>query len=206
MAELDAERRKLVSLIAADRGDSRITIRETEDGLGIHNPTHRQMPVIVFLLLWLGGWSFGEYFALSVIFSGTGMSEGDLFLIFWVTFWTLGGLAAWWFVLWQMFGVEQFFVTSGAVVREVGLWRLRRRRVYPLHSVSGFKLASGPRMGSQFANGAIAFTAEGAERRFGIGMSSEEAGTALAAIRRHLSQGGAASDADIPDTGQTGKG
>ncbi|MEX0955988.1 MAG: hypothetical protein WDZ83_12345 [Rhizobiaceae bacterium] len=54
MAELDTERRKLVSLIA-ERGDDRVTIRETDDGLGIHNPSHRILPVILFLLLWLGG-------------------------------------------------------------------------------------------------------------------------------------------------------
>jgi hypothetical protein len=205
MAELDAERRKLISLIA-ERGDERVTTRETQDGLGIHNPTHRQMPVIVFLLLWLGGWSAGEYFALYEIFSGGGMSEGGMFLIVWVTFWTLGGIAAWWIVLWQMFGVEQLFITSGAVVREVGLWRLRRRRVYPLHRVSGFKLASGPRMGGPFTNGAIAFTAEGTERRFGIGMSDKEARSALAAIRRHMPRGNAASGGNLPDAGKTGKG
>ncbi|MEX0955989.1 MAG: hypothetical protein WDZ83_12350 [Rhizobiaceae bacterium] len=129
-----------------------------------------------------------------------------MFLIFWVTFWTLGGLAAWWFVLWQLVGVEQLFITSGAVVREVGLWRLRRRRVYPLHSVSGFKLANGRKMGNQLSNGAIAFTANGTERRFGIGMSDKEASTALAAIRRHLLREGAVSEADVPDAGQTGKG
>lgn len=204
MAELEAERRKLVSLIP-EHGDDRVTIRETDDGLGIHNPSHRMMPVIVFLLLWLGGWSFGEYFALYEILSGSDMSEGGMFLIVWVTFWTLGGIATWWFVLWQMVGVEQLFITSGALVREVGLWRLRRRRVYPLHSVIGFKLASGSSMGGPFTNGAIAFTVEGTERRFGIGMSDREARMALAAISRHLPRG-AASGAGGPDAGQTGKG
>jgi hypothetical protein len=188
MAEIEGHRRKLVSLLAK-RGDSRVTIRETEDGLGIHNPTHRQMPIILFLLLWLGGWSVGEYFALNEIFSGGGMSEGDMFLLVWVTFWTLGGLAAWWFVLWQMFGVEQLFITGGALVHEVGLWWLRRRRIFPLESVSGFEDASArPKMGQQFTNGAIAFEVEGREHRFGIGMNSEEAEASLAAIKRHLPQ------------------
>lgn len=201
MTGIEGQRRKLVSLIAR-RGDSRVTIRETHDGLGIHNPTHRQMPIILFLLLWLGGWSFGEYFALSVIFSGDGPAEADLFLVFWVTFWTLGGLAAWWFVLWQLFGVEQLFITGGALVHEVGLWRLRRRRVYRLDGVGGFKLATGPKMGNQLTTGAIAFTAEGNERRFGIGMDEKEAKTSLAAIRRHLPGPGAASVGDARETGE----
>jgi hypothetical protein len=185
MAELDAERRKLVSLIA-ERGDERVTIRETEDGLGIHNPTHRQMPVIVFLLLWLGGWSFGEYFALYEIFSG-GMSEGRSFLIFWVTFWTLGGLAAWWFVLWQMFGVEQLFITSGAVVHEIGLWRFRRRSVYPLSSVRDFALSSSSTSKNSRTR-AINFKVDGKSRGFGVAMSKTEAEASLEAIRKYIAR------------------
>jgi hypothetical protein len=187
MADLNDERRKLVSLIAADRGDSRVTIRETDDGLGIHNPTRRQMPLIIFLLLWLGGWSFGEYFALSEIFSSGTPLAADLFLIFWVTFWTLGGLAAWWFVLWQMFGVEQLFITGGAVVHEIGLWKLRRRRVFALDEVSGFDL-SGQQTAANSTSRAISFKAGSKAHGFGVGMSREEAETALAAIRRHLPQ------------------
>lgn len=201
MAELNNERSRLVSLIAGKPGDSRITIRETDDGLGIHNPSHRQMPLILFLLLWLGGWAFGEFFALSQIFSGGGPFGVDLFLLFWVTFWTLGGALAWWFVLWQLFGVEQLFITSGAVVREAGLWRLRRRRVYPLGSVSEFELAAVPVRQNSF-NHAITFKADGKSRGFGIGMSPDEAEAALDAIRKFIArETGAAEAGDEPAKG-----
>lgn len=191
MTGIEGQRSKLVSLIAT-RGDSRVTIRETADGLGIHNPSHRIVPVILFLLLWLGGWSAGEYFALNEILSG-GMSEADWFLIFWVTFWTIGGLAAWSFLLWQLFGVEQLFITGGAVVHEIGLWRLLRRRVYPLDRVSGFQLSSKPTARNS-TNRAITFKAGSETAGFGIGMSREEAETALAAIRRHLPEKHAPAD------------
>ena len=189
MAELNARRRKLVSLIAADRGDSRITIRETDNGLGIRNPSRKFMPLILFLLLWLGGWSVGEYFALSEIFGSGSPLAADMFLIVWVSFWTLGGLAAWWFVLWQLFGVEQLFLTGEALVHDIGLWKLRRRRIFPLSSVHGFVDATGrPKMGQQFTNGVIAFQVDGKEHRFGMAMSKEEAELSLAAIKRHFTE------------------
>ncbi len=175
----------------------RITIRETEDGLGIHNPSRRLIPVILFLLLWLGGWSVGEYFALHEIFT-SGNIFSNLFLIFWVTFWTLGGLAAWTFVLWQLFGVEQLFVTAGAVVHEIGLWRLRRRRVYPIDTVSDFQL-SGNAAAPNSTNSAISFQAGGKARRFGVSLSKEEAEASLAAILRHLPKRPEPEAAEEPD-------
>ena len=184
MSDPTAARRTIVELLKK-RADSRITIRETDDGLGIHNPSQRLMPVILFLLLWLGGWSVGEYFALSEIFRSGSPLAADLFLIVWVTFWTLGGAAAWFFVLWQLFGVEQLFITSGAVVHEIGLWRFRRRQIYPIDSVSGFELSGKPTAGNS-TNRAIKFMADGKERSFGVSMSKEEAEQSLAAIRRHL--------------------
>jgi hypothetical protein len=130
------------------------------------------------------------------------MSEGRLFLIFWVTFWTLGGIAAWWFVLWQLFGVEQLFITSGAAVHEVGLWRLRRRRVYPLDSVSGFELTAA-RTTKRSVNRAITFQVDGKQHGFGIGLSAEEARMALAVIKRYLARDSASGGAR---DGSTGKG
>ncbi|GAB5505737.1 MAG: hypothetical protein Rhirs2KO_09000 [Rhizobiaceae bacterium] len=188
MAELDSQRRKVLSQIARHPGissDSRITIRETADGLGIDNPGHRRMPIILFLLLWLGGWGVGEIFALREIFGGGGPLSADLFLIIWVTFWTIGGAAVWVFVLWQLFGVERLFITSGALVREIGLWRIRRRQVFDLAQVSDFKLSSAPAAPNS-TNRAISFKVAGEDQSFGVSMSREEATASLAAIRRHL--------------------
>lgn len=187
MSDPTAARRNIVNLLKK-RADSRITIRETADGLGIDNPSHRQMPVILFLLLWLGGWSVGEYFALNEIFRGGTPLAADLFLIVWVTFWTLGGAAAWYFVLWQLFGVERLFITGGALVREAGLWRLRRRQVFDLARVSEVELSAAPAAANS-TNRAISFKVDGKQFGFGIALSKEEAEQSLAAIRRHLVSG-----------------
>ena len=184
MSDLTDARRSIVNLLKT-RADSRITIRETADGLGIDNPSHRRMPMILFLLLWLGGWAFGEYFALTQIFRSGAPPSADLFLIVWVSFWTLGGAAAWYVVLRELFGVERLFITSGALVREAGLWRLRRRQVFNLADVSDVGMSPEPAAPNSL-NRAISFKVGGKECGFGIAMSREEAERSLAAIRRHL--------------------
>ena len=76
-----------------ETSENRITIRETLDGLGIYNPARRNIVLVLFLMLWLTGWAFGEYFALSQILRG-GNLVGSLFLLVRGAFWTLGGLFA----------------------------------------------------------------------------------------------------------------
>jgi hypothetical protein len=162
---------------------SRITIRETLDGLGIYNPSRLNVPMVLFLLLWLGGWSVGEYFAISEILS-SGNLFTNAFLLVWVTFWTIGGAFCWWMVLWNLFGSERLFVTGGAVVRSVGLGPLRWRRVFPVASISNLRMV-GP--GSHDATtSAIAFEAGGRTRRFGVSMDRAEMEASMAALKRVL--------------------
>ena len=167
---------------------ARITIRETPDGLGIYNPARRNMPVVLFLLLWLAGWSAGEYFALAEILSSRNpIAEG--FLIFWVTFWTMGGAICWWVVLWNLFGTERVFVTGGALVRSVGVGPLRRRKVYPVGEISNLRSISPAKGGNgTILASAIAFDVDGKTREVGAGMDQDEVEVVLAALRRYLPQ------------------
>ncbi|HEX4639008.1 MAG TPA: hypothetical protein VH170_05935 [Chthoniobacterales bacterium] len=87
-----------------------------------------------FLGVWLVGWLAGETFALWMLGAGgwsffTGQPPsagrnpvnlgvaiaGGLFLLFWLSFWTLGGVAAIWEFLRLLFGKDRFEVTSDAV-------------------------------------------------------------------------------------------
>ena len=163
-------------------GAERVTIRETGDGLGIHLPAVKHVPVILFLLVWLCGWSIGEWFALSEILRG-GLGGPDVFLVFWVTLWSAAGAAALSIVLWQLFGVERLFVTGGALVKETGIGPLRRRRVWALENV-GAVVPAGERKGGR--RGGIAFEADGKLRHFGRGMNPAETEAVLAALRRHV--------------------
>lgn len=169
---------------------TRITIRETVDGLGIYNPTRRNLGVTLFLMLWLTGWAAGEFFAASALFSGDA-GFASLFLIVWLTFWTIGGIFAISVVLWQLFGVEKLFVTGGAMVRELGFWNLTRRKVWPLGDVTNVRDREPPGKdaGSLFSPGGIAFDVGGKTRSFGIQLDKAERMAALEAIHRHVPAG-----------------
>ena len=189
----DASRKRLIGQLEGTAGEiissptksataspttGRITIRETGDGLVVRVPAVKHVIILAFLLVWLGGWSVGEWFALSEILSG-GFGSPDLFLLFWVTLWSLGGLVAWSIVLRQLFGAERLFITGGALVKESGIGPFRRRRIWELTKVSGFR--------KQDATGSgVVFEAEGKEQSFGAGMTSEENDAVLAALGRHL--------------------
>lgn len=164
----------------------RITIRETADGLGIHVPSVKQVFAILFVMVWLAGWAAGEWFALTEIIRN-GFSVSSAFLIFWVTIWTIGGAGAAFAVLWQLFGSERLFITSGAVVQDWGFGPLRAKKVWAPGEATKFRKAeSTMRKGRLVAGRGIAYEAGGKMLRFGASLTDDETHFVLAAIGRHL--------------------
>ncbi|MBX3531011.1 MAG: hypothetical protein KF849_10410 [Rhizobiaceae bacterium] len=164
----------------------RITIRETADGLGVHVPSVKQIFAIVFILLWLGGWAAGEWFALYEIYRN-GFSISSAFLIFWVTIWTIGGMGAAFGVLWQLFGSERLFITAGAVVSDWGFGPFRFKKVWGPGEATKFRKGEATmRKGRLVSGRGIAYEAGGAMRTFGSSLTDDEVRFVLAAIARHL--------------------
>lgn len=164
----------------------RLTIRETEDGLGVHVPAVKNVPLILFLLVWLCGWAAGEWFALGQIFDGR-FHVTDVFLAVWATLWTLGGLGAMLALGWQLAGTERLFVTSGALVVEKGFAFFRRRKVWNPGDAGNFRRGQvGVHTTSVVGSNGIAFDAGGRTHHFGASLNSVEASALLAAIARHL--------------------
>lgn len=105
-----------------------------------------------FLLVWLAGWTVGEagaLFALGAILSGMAGLFPDripewiahpassvavllmtLFLIVWLTFWTIGGIATWTHLIRSLWGEDTIALTPEGIelVRRGGPFR--RRRVF----------------------------------------------------------------------------
>lgn len=160
-------------------------IRETLDGLGIYTPSKLNVPLVLFLLLWLGGWSVGEYFAVTEIMR-SGNILTDAFLLVWLTFWTIGGAACWWVVLWSLFGSERLFVTSGALVMSKGLGPLRRRTVYPVDMVANLRVGATPHAPNGMQVAGIEFEAAGKARRFGFDLDVSERSAVLEVLQRVL--------------------
>ena len=141
--------------------------------------------LVLFLLLWLGGWSVGEYFAVTEIMR-KGNILTDVFLLIWVTFWTIAGAACWWIVLWNLFGSERLFVTSGALVMSKGIGPLRRRTVCPVDSVANLRVSLTPPDANSLQVAGIELDADGRSRRFGIDFDATERSAVLQALQRVL--------------------
>jgi len=104
-------------------------------------------PTALFLMLWLCAWAAGEAFALWILgkgmialLTGSGMStDGEplelgpallvgVFLLVWLTIWTIGGIAASATLLRLLWGVDSLVVDSGTLVltRRHGPFRTTR--------------------------------------------------------------------------------
>jgi len=75
-----------------------------------------------FLLFWLGGWAFGEIFAISTLISGPGGGE-TAFLVFWLAAWTVGGFFAMMQVrrIFQKPIAESLRLELGGLVHDTGI-------------------------------------------------------------------------------------
>lgn len=164
------------------RGKLRITVRHTEDGLGIHIPPARQLPVVAFMLLWMGGWAAGEYFAIGELLS-SGFRLPGLFVLLWLVPWTLGGAGVFWVICWQLFGVERLFFTAGALVREWSLLGFGGRRV--LHGSDIVSVSVDDKASNDLAGfGTIKVGTAGRTMRIGSGLPDYEAQLVAELIRQ----------------------
>jgi len=175
-----AEIERLVADTRRLRGELRMSVAQTEDGLGIHIPPMRNYFAAGFLALWLCGWATGEIFAARQIVHG-GIT--GLFLLIWLVPWTLAGAAVLWAMLWQIFGIERLFVTAGALVREWRLLGLGRRRVVPGDEIRAVTIAGGG--GSDLVGiGTIRVATTGRSLRIGSGLTRHEAELVTELIRQ----------------------
>ncbi len=187
----------------AGRG-SRMTIRKTADGIGVYNPTRRKIGMILFMIVWLAGWSVGEFFALWGIFGSGSPFAVDLFLLVWVTAWTFGGVIVWSVVAWQLFGVEKLFlIDGGGIVTERGFGPFTRRRVFPVEKVTEVGLpppAAKSGADGFLSKGKVRFMVDGKPAGFGIELDDKEAEQVVDLVRRFIEKHGAATAITEADT------
>lgn len=172
-------------------------VENSEKDLKIILPAPRQgVFTIIFSPLWLIGWTLGEIivsynlFTPHNIFTQHDPSEPPkLLMVFWLIFWTIGGLNVWWSIFWSLAGKEIISVSNYRMTlcREVfGIRftrRFERRDIRPLRLFieSGDWLglqvhADRQRILTPFDNkGPIAFVYRSKTYRFGEGIEKDEA-------------------------------
>ncbi len=114
------------------------TIKQDFNELIITIPAQKNWLVIVFSSIWMVGWFFGETFAISMLFSSDTPIFANLFILFWLTFWTLGGFMIVFNIFWMLFGKEviTFQRQSLKIARKIG--ELGRSKEFDLKQIKFF--------------------------------------------------------------------
>ncbi|WP_094585580.1 hypothetical protein [Synechococcus sp. BO 8801] len=105
--------------------------------------------VAAFLSFWLCGWLAGEIFALWVLWRllGSGLATGQwalpavLFLLVWLSLWSVGGAVALRQVLGALWSEDRLVLgADGSLVREAHRGPFRRRRAMPCREIRQFQV------------------------------------------------------------------
>lgn len=180
-----------------------IRTRITEDDFGgfrITIPSLRKWPMILFLMVWLCGWAFGEFAVGSQLFAWviTGVAPrggGGFFLVIWITLWTFAGFYTCSVLGWNLAGREAIVLGDEAITltRQVG-W-LRRSRWVDLAGVRNLRYAPDlyRRSGNQIPMpspwngcGVVAFDHGSTTYRFGDQLPEIEARRLIATIQERF--------------------
>jgi hypothetical protein len=116
----------------------RFSIEPTADGLRAVIPARRNVFVLLFMCVWLGGWVFGEMHAIGELLSPSKNSP-QLFLAVWLAGWTLGGVFALGTVLWQLAGREVVSLGSTTLEHRVEAFGIGRTTSYRLSEVRNLR-------------------------------------------------------------------
>lgn len=133
------------------------------------------LPVIIFLIVWLGGWTMGEVFALTTLFGGDTPWFVNGFLLFWLVMWTIGGGFAMLSLLKLIGGSERIEIGRGLLKISRSFILFSRSRQFDVFRITGLRLD--PQKQNRlnpFNNGAFRFDYDMKEIRFGAGLSDAD--------------------------------
>ncbi len=116
----------------------RFALESTPAGLRAIVPARRNIFVLLFMCVWLGGWAFGEMHAIRELLSPSEKTP-QLFLTVWLAGWTLGGAFALGTVAWQFAGREVISVNGTNLEHRVEAFGVGRTRTYRLSEVKNLR-------------------------------------------------------------------
>jgi hypothetical protein len=103
------------------------------DGETIRVPARKQWAALIFLPIWLAGWTVGGGFAIASLVTmlhNAANLGASLFLAFWLCGWALGWVTAAGSIAWMLAGAETLRVVGGdlEIAQRIGPWA--RRKLY----------------------------------------------------------------------------
>lgn len=118
----------------------RASIHQDFNGLTIEIPSKRHWFVIIFMMIWLGGWLMGELFALKMILTPNFPIFANIFILVWLIGWTIGGAFVIYNILWQLIGREIILVEHNLLTIEKSVKGVGRKRQYEIASIQNMDI------------------------------------------------------------------
>ena len=130
-------------------GEARFATEFADGAEWIVIPAARNWFVLLFLPLWLIGWTIGGVAAVGFLFSG----EGGAFMAVWLIIWALGWVVAAAVLGWQAAGAELLGVRGGALEVRWRMWRAGGGRRYELGRIRGLSPNAAPALFGHMQSG-----------------------------------------------------
>ncbi|MEO1450753.1 MAG: hypothetical protein AAFV07_14585 [Bacteroidota bacterium] len=146
--------------------------------MNISIPSKKNWFALLFGTVWMAGWTFGFMSAGQMILGDiTNGGPENYFLIFWITAWTLGGLAVSTLLLWGILGRERLILSPREVYLSKTILGIGIKKRLQASQVSNFRLNTIP--SSWMSGNRWAFWGVGPGRvKFDYGMKTYSLGLA----------------------------
>ena len=174
---------------------NRVTYWDEGVAFEVRITARKQWFLLLFLPVWLAGWTAGGIAAFRQLFSKGIGEEGGMFLLIWLVGWAFGEVFAGYAWVWNALGKEIVRAGSGLLTIKRDILGLGRVRSFQTMEISDLRAAgffgntqsSSPGMAPWgMSGGTIAFDCRGTTNRFGIQLEEREAREVVERLRPHL--------------------
>jgi hypothetical protein len=181
-----------MSLVYPDSGQA--TVIDSGIGLEIQIPAPRNILVMLFLGLWLAGWTFGLVAAYTALMHGI-RDAGAVFMLFWLALWIMGGSVALGAFFWMLAGRQIIRLGHDVLSIRWDVYGFGLTRDYDARAISHLRIGSPPFAPLPFPRGAgalgwgggpLAFDYGSRTIRVGLGIDEAEARQLIPRIQRLL--------------------
>jgi hypothetical protein len=163
------------------------------NGSEIRISSPKNIFMLLFMPVWLCGWTIGGFAAISQVISMPGKEAW--FLILWLCGWIFGEVFVLYAFLWGAFGYESVKIDQGIMSVRRSIFGYGLLKDYPLSGASNLRASGlfGSPMSWRFgmtywgiSGGSVAFEYAGKTRRFGINLNEDEANQLVVAMKKRF--------------------
>ena len=172
-------------------GKERYLIEQKGDGEQIRIKAQRHIFALLFLPVWLAGWTVGGIAAITQL-----LSHFQPFLLFWSVGWALGWMVVASTILWMAIGSETVRIVSGDLEVAQHMLGFSRRRLYEGRMIRHLAVAGQSAWPYGFSwqmpffgngrNGAIRFDYGARTHRLAVGLDESEARQLVERLAKRL--------------------